>query len=96
MNSSGWLALSRPCCVSPEDRFDATHSASRVLAPLHDAAILIEPVDIDGLAKAIIGILENEEGCLNLISAGIKQAAKFSWEKAAKQTYEIYQKVVTA
>lgn len=70
--------------------------ASRIPAlqeTLGEAAILIEPADVDDLAKAIIDILENDEGRLSLISAGLKQAAMFSWERAAKQTYEVYQRV---
>jgi glycosyltransferase involved in cell wall biosynthesis len=63
---------------------------------LGDAAILVEPVDVEGVARAIIDILENEEGRKSLASAGLKQAAKFSWESAAKQTYEVYQRVVHA
>ena len=73
--------------------------ASRIPAlqeTLGDAAILVEPVDVDGLARVIIDILENEDIRQALISAGLKQAAKFSWENAAKQTYEVYQKVLTA
>ncbi len=73
--------------------------ASRIPAlqeTLGEAAILIEPVDVDGLARAITDILENEEGRIGLASAGLKQAARFSWERAAKQTYEIYQHVLRA
>jgi len=29
-----------------------------------------------------------------LIKKGLLQAKKFSWEKVAQQTYEVYQKVV--
>lgn len=61
---------------------------------LGDAAILLEPVDVDGLAKAITGLLENQQRRSDLISAGFKRAARFSWEDAAKQTYEVYQKVL--
>lgn len=61
---------------------------------LGDAAILIEPVDVDGLARAIIDILANQERRNDLISLGLRQAARFSWENAAKQTYEVYQKVL--
>ena len=63
---------------------------------LGDAAILLEPVDVDGLARAIIDILENEDRRSTLISAGLKQVARFSWEDVAKQTYKIYQQVASA
>lgn len=73
--------------------------ASRIPAlqeTLHDAAVLIEPVDVDGLAKSMIEVLANEERRWALISAGPERAAKFSWEKAAKQTYGVYERVLAA
>jgi alpha-1,3-rhamnosyl/mannosyltransferase len=63
---------------------------------LADAAILLEPVDVDGLARAIIEILEKEERSREMSSSGLKQAAKYSWEKAAALTYEIYRQVASA
>ena len=72
--------------------------ASRIPAlqeTLGDVAVLIEPADVEGLARAIIDILENGDGRLALTSAGLNHAAKFSWEKAANQTYEIYQRVMS-
>ena len=70
--------------------------ASRIPAlqeTLGSAASLIEPADVDGLVKVIIDILENEEGRRAMSAIGLKHAEKFSWEKAAAQTYEVYQKV---
>jgi glycosyltransferase involved in cell wall biosynthesis len=63
---------------------------------LGDAAVLIEPVDVDGLAKSIIEIFENDERRQAMISAGPEHAAKFSWAKAAQQTYEVYERVLAA
>jgi glycosyltransferase involved in cell wall biosynthesis len=62
---------------------------------LGDAAILNEPVDVDGLARSIIQILQNEERRLALISAGLKLVEHFSWQKVAQLTYEVYQKVLS-
>lgn len=62
---------------------------------LGDAAILNEPVDVDGLARSIIKILQNEERRLALISAGLKRVEHFSWQKVAQLTYEVYQKVLS-
>lgn len=73
--------------------------ASRIAAlqeTLSEAAILIEPVDVDGLARAIIGILENEVARQTMSSIGLKHVSRFSWEKAAALTYEIYHQVVSA
>ena len=62
---------------------------------LGDAAILLEPVDVDGLARAIIDILEHEDRRVELSSSGLKQAGQYSWEKAAALTYEIYRQVAS-
>ena len=73
--------------------------ASRIPAlqeTLGDAAILIEPVDVDGLTKSIISLFENDEHRRELSAAGPAHAAKFSWEKAALETYAVYEKVLAA
>jgi glycosyltransferase involved in cell wall biosynthesis len=70
--------------------------ASRIPAlqeTLGDAATLIEPVDVDGLAKAIKNILEDEGRRQTMSSIGLNHVAQFSWEKAATLTYEIYRQV---
>lgn len=73
--------------------------ASRIPAlqeTLGDAAILKEPVDVDGLTKSIIELFENNERRRSMSAAGPEHAARFSWEKAAHQTYEVYEKVLAA
>jgi len=57
---------------------------------------LLEPVDVDGLARAIISILENDDRRRELSSSGLEQAAQYSWERAAQLTYEIYRRVASA
>src|SRR5256885_11742754 len=59
--------------------------ASRIAAleeTIGDAAILVDPLDADSLAAAIIDVCENEEQRKKLIAAGTVHAARFSWEKA--------------
>ena len=71
--------------------------ASRISAleeTLGDAAILIDPADVDGLARGIIDLLENEARRLAFKSDGLRHAAQFSWEKAARLTHEVYQRVM--
>jgi glycosyltransferase involved in cell wall biosynthesis len=62
---------------------------------LGHAAILLEPVDVDGLARAIIDILQSEDRRRAMSSSGLKHAAQYSWEKAADLTYEIYKQVAS-
>lgn len=56
------------------------------------AALLVDPEDTAGLAKAIRLILANPELREGLIEAGYRQAAKFSWAEAAKLTLKVLAK----
>src|SRR5947207_1139394 len=57
---------------------------------LGDAAILIEPLDVQTLSRTIIEVLRDERRRAAMGEAGIKHAAKFSWDTAAKLTHEVY------
>jgi len=70
--------------------------ASRIAAlaeTIGDAAMLVDPLDVHSLAVAITDVCENEKQRERLIAAGPAHAAKFSWEKAARLTYEVYREV---
>jgi glycosyltransferase involved in cell wall biosynthesis len=57
-----------------------------------DNGILIEPGDVPALAAAIKRLLEDKELRRKMGFAGRETAKhKFNWEKAAKQTLEVYQ-----
>ncbi|MCB0164092.1 MAG: glycosyltransferase family 4 protein [Anaerolineae bacterium] len=58
-----------------------------------DAAVLVDPHDIDGLTVSMWRLLTDKEQKQLYIHKGLKRAKKFSWEKAARRTLEIYQKV---
>lgn len=53
------------------------------------AALLVKPEDTAGLSRAMELMLTSEELRQGLIEAGFRQAAKFSWERAARQTLQI-------
>lgn len=55
-----------------------------------DAAILVEPKDIQSIAKYIGEILGDEELSENLVGKGHKQAKKFTWESSAEKLVNIY------
>lgn len=54
-----------------------------------DAGILIDPNNIDEIAKAIIEVLNNSIKREEMIQKGFKQIKKFSWEDSAKKYIEI-------
>lgn len=58
---------------------------------LGDAAILVEPLDVQTLARTIGELLQNEKQRQKLSQAGVNRAAEFSWDKTAKRTHAVYQ-----
>lgn len=54
-----------------------------------DAAIYFDPKDVDDIAAKIEKVVKDEKLRKELIEKGKKQAAKFNWEKTAKQTLDV-------
>jgi glycosyltransferase involved in cell wall biosynthesis len=58
-----------------------------------DAGILAKPYGIDEWVEAMYEVLTNEGLRQDLIKKGLKRAKMFSWEKAAEETYKVYEEV---
>jgi glycosyltransferase involved in cell wall biosynthesis len=58
------------------------------------AAVLVDPADSVGLAEAMGRLLEDAAERERLRAAGLTRAAGFSWEKAAWETVQLYQRIV--
>ncbi len=52
-----------------------------------DAAVLVDPYDVNSIASGIDKAVNSPK---TLTSKGLKRAGEFSWEKAARQTLEVY------
>lgn len=61
-----------------------------------DAAYLINPYVTEEIVIAIRVLLENQTLRKTLIERGLQRVQQFSWEKAAKETIQIYQKFMTS
>jgi glycosyltransferase involved in cell wall biosynthesis len=59
-----------------------------------DAAILIDPHDIDGLTVSMWRVLTDDDLRSALITKGLKRASMFSWKRAAEETLAVYRRVV--
>ena len=55
-----------------------------------DAALLVDPFDIDGLAEAMRCVLEDAELCRTMVARGATQAARFTWKRAARQLLGVF------
>lgn len=58
-----------------------------------DAALLVNPRDVGEIANAIERVITDSALRDELRAKGITQAAKFSWERAARETLAVYQRV---
>ena len=58
--------------------------------------LLVEPRNVDALAKALVALLTNEERRFNMGLEARKQVLQFfSWNKAAEQTLQIYREALS-
>ena len=68
-------------------------SAASLPEVVGDAGILFDPYDASDISNKIYAVLKDEDLRRELIEKGLKRASAFSWEKAAKQTLELYQSI---
>lgn len=61
-----------------------------------DAALLVDPHDVEGLGIAMHRLLTDQELRNDLIAKGYKRAAHFSWAEAAQETLSVYRNVINA
>ena len=61
---------------------------------LGSAAELVEPNDVEALARSIVEILDDEDRRRKLSRRGLERAPKFSWERTARLTLEAYREVL--
>lgn len=61
---------------------------------LGDAALLVDPLDETALANAIEQVLTDAQLRAELVQRGIAQAARYSWERAAAETWQVYQEAL--
>jgi glycosyltransferase involved in cell wall biosynthesis len=59
-----------------------------------DAAILIDPHDVEGLTVAMWRVLTDQDLRASLAAKGLKRAKMFSWQRAAQETLDLYRRVV--
>lgn len=58
------------------------------------SAFFVDPEDVSSIADGIYKVFFNEDIQRKLSTKGIEQVEKFSWEKTAKETIEVYEYIV--
>jgi len=79
-------AMSQGCAVV---------SSNKTCMPeiLEDAALYFDPENKNEMVEKINEIVKNKELRVELIEKGYKQVQKYSWDRCAKQTFEVYEQV---
>lgn len=58
-----------------------------------DAALLVQPGDVGGLAGALTRVLSDDALAADLKQRGLARAALFSWERCARETRAVYEEI---
>jgi len=67
-----------------------TSSVSALPEVAGDAAVLVDPLDLDEMADALTRVLESDSLRSEMRASGFAQAAKFSWDDTANVFSEVY------
>jgi len=58
-----------------------------------DAALLVDPLDVEAIAGALASTAADEELCRELVARGSKQMQRFSWRRCAREALEVLEDV---
>lgn len=61
-----------------------------------EAALMCAPEDVQALTELIGKGLEDEAWRPGAIAAGLEHAGRFSWERCARETFDVYRRTVTS
>ena len=61
-----------------------------------DAALLVDPYDTEALGEALRELTLNEDLCRELARRGTARAQEFTWDKAIRETWEVYRRLISA
>jgi glycosyltransferase involved in cell wall biosynthesis len=86
----GFPVLEGMACGTPV----VTSNVSSLPEVAGDAALMVNPLDVEAIAHAIQRILDDSELRKTLIQRGLEQVKHFTWEKSARQLKQIYTDVL--
>lgn len=71
-----------------------TSNVSSLPEVVGDAALTVDPKDIESLAESMYRILADPGLALDLKEKGLRRAARFTWERVARETLNVYSSVL--
>lgn len=86
----GFPILEAMACGTPV----VTSNVSSMPEVAGNAALLVDPYDVEALARTIQRILDDTDLRETLIARGYQQIKRFTWEQAAQELHQIYQHVL--
>ena len=72
-----------------------TSNTSSLPEVVGDAGIMIDPNDIDGLTESMHKILTDQDLREEMSRKSLERAEMFSWKKAARETWNVYEDALT-
>ncbi|MCL4532304.1 MAG: glycosyltransferase family 4 protein [Actinobacteria bacterium] len=86
----GLPVLEAMACGTPV----VTSNVSSLPEIVGNGGLTVDPSDQDGLADAIVRVLSEDELHSRLSQQGIQRARRFSWDRAARETFAVYRKAL--
>lgn len=83
--------LEAMACGVPVVAADAT-SLPEVVG---EAGVLVPPDDADAWSEAVTTVLQDPRRAERLKAAGVERAREFTWDRAARATYQVYREVAS-
>jgi glycosyltransferase involved in cell wall biosynthesis len=60
-----------------------------------DAAELVDPYDVDDIARGLVRVLGDEARAAELVARGLERAAEFTWRRSAERHLESYKRLLS-
>jgi len=86
----GLPVLEAMACGTPV----VTSNTSSLPEVAGDAALLVDPYQVEEITTAMQTVLEDAALALELKEKGLKRAKQFTWEKTARETLEVYKGIL--
>jgi glycosyltransferase involved in cell wall biosynthesis len=71
-----------------------TSNASALPEVSGDAALLVNPAEVDSVREGLLRLTQDESLCADLTRKGFVRSSEFSWEKAVAETWKVYQELI--
>ena len=85
----GMPVLEAMACGAPT----ITSSTSSLPEVAGDAALLVDPDDVEGLARAMVNVVSDADLQRSLRQRGYERARIFTWQRAARSTSALYREL---